>query len=244
MWAPDCASRSDTTAARSLSNCSPVKSILIRAFSKGRSSKMSRTRSSPSAIEFLRIPPLLLTVKATGLPSLRLASALSPSVTKLPNEPAPTPPFRNSPSSLPITTSSSATLARYGSSIFITAGSSGMLASISVSMTLALIPVEPSVAGETVLLLLGEAGDGSVAARCCASPLADKNARANKSSDARQNARAVENVTWLPVTVSYQLKCPINFSLSGRHDKLKLIGHQTDPYSDVFCIDPSQCRTS
>jgi hypothetical protein len=24
-------------------------------------------------------------------------------------------------------------------------------------------------------------------------------------------------------------ECPINFSLSRRHDKLKLIGHQTDP---------------
>ena len=27
----------------------------------------------------------------------------------------------------------------------------------------------------------------------------------------------------------FRCKCPINFSLSGHYDKLKLIGHQTDP---------------
>ena len=31
------------------------------------------------------------------------------------------------------------------------------------------------------------------------------------------------------VVSQFRRKCPINFSLSPRYDKLKLIGHQTDP---------------
>ena len=33
----------------------------------------------------------------------------------------------------------------------------------------------------------------------------------------------------LQVVGYFRCKCPINFSLSGHYDKLKLIGHQTDP---------------
>jgi len=35
---------------------------------------------------------------------------------------------------------------------------------------------------------------------------------------------------WIQWVVGqFRCKCPINFSLSRRYDKLKLIGHQTDP---------------
>src|SRR5438552_3694927 len=195
MCAPDCASRSSTTAASTFNNCSPVKSTLISEFSNGASSKISRTRNSPSAIEFLRMPPPLVTIKTPGFPSLRLASARNPSVTKFPNEPAPIRPFRKSPSNRPITTSSSRTRARYGSSILSMSGSSGMLASIRISVALGLTVIEgPLVLAFVFWLPAGAEG----AVLCCANPLDENIPKEKRSSNARQKARMLENLKSFP----------------------------------------------
>ncbi|MCU1264306.1 MAG: hypothetical protein JWM21_624 [Acidobacteria bacterium] len=41
------------------------------------------------------------------------------------------------------------------------------------------------------------------------------------------------------VVGQFRGKCPTNFSLSRRYDKLKLIGHQTDPLPSENNIRPS-----
>ena len=43
----------------------------------------------------------------------------------------------------------------------------------------------------------------------------------------RQESEKLSRQNW--VVREFQRKCPTNFSLSQHHDKLKLIGHQTDP---------------
>ena len=48
-----------------------------------------------------------------------------------------------------------------------------------------------------------------------------------------------------PVVGHFRCKCPINFSLSRHYDKLKLIGHQTDPLPckrREFTRDPLDTR--